>query len=44
LRLLVSSDIVGERRLTKLLDEADQLIAILTTITKRTRENSEVRI
>ena len=42
LRLLASSGIVGEHRLTELLDEADQLIAILTTITKRTRENSEV--
>lgn len=44
LRLLASSDIVGEQRLTDLLDEADQLIAILTTITRRTSENSEVRI
>jgi four helix bundle protein len=43
LRLLASSNIVHEPRLTELLDEADQLIAILTTITKRIR-NSEVRI
>lgn len=42
LRLLASSDIVDEHRLTELLDEADQLVAILTTITKKTRENSEV--
>jgi four helix bundle protein len=41
LRLLAASDIVGESRLTELLDEADQLIAILTTITKRIR-NSEL--
>ena len=37
LRLLAASDIVGESRLTELLDEADQLIAILTTITRRIR-------
>lgn len=42
LRLLAPSDIVDEHRLTELLDEADQLVAILTTITKKTRENSEV--
>lgn len=42
LRLLASSDIVAENRLTELIDEANQLVAILTTITKRTRENSEV--
>lgn len=42
LRLLASSDIVAEIRLTELIDEANQLVAILTTITKRTRENSEV--
>ena len=42
LRLLASSDIVAEIRLTELSDEANQLVAILTTITKRTRENSEV--
>jgi four helix bundle protein len=41
LRLLAAADIVGESRLTELLDEADQLIAILTTITKRIR-NSEL--
>jgi four helix bundle protein len=41
LRLLAASDIVHEPRLTELLDEADQLIAILTAITKRIR-NSEL--
>ena len=42
LRLLAASDIVAEILLTELINEANQLVAILTTITKRTRENSEV--
>lgn len=41
LRLLSASEIVPEPRLAELLDEANQLIAILTTITKKTRKNSE---
>ena len=40
LRLLATSDIVQESRLTDLLDESDQLIAILTTTTRIIR-NSE---
>ena len=39
LRLLAASEVVDEARLAELLDEADQLIAILTTITKNTRMN-----
>jgi four helix bundle protein len=39
-RLLTASDIVQESRLTDLLDESDQLIAILTTTTRKIR-NSE---
>jgi four helix bundle protein len=34
LRILAASDIVGEPRLAEILDEADRLIAILTTITR----------
>lgn len=37
LRLLVATDIVPERQLAPLLDEADQLVAILTTIVKKVR-------
>jgi hypothetical protein len=44
LRLLAAADIVGEPRLAEILDEADQLIAILTTITRKIRQNSEVWI
>jgi len=40
LRLLVAAEIVEEHRLAELLDEANQLTAILTTITKNTRSNS----
>ncbi|MEZ5326476.1 MAG: four helix bundle protein [Verrucomicrobiales bacterium] len=39
LRLLAASDVVSEEKLTDLTDESNQLIAILTTIVKRTREN-----
>lgn len=38
LRLLSASEIVPESRLAELLDEADQLIAILTTVIKKTRK------
>lgn len=42
LRLLAASELIDEPRLTELVDEANQLIAILTTIIKRTRENVEL--
>ena len=41
LRLLSASELVPESRLTELLDEANQLVAILTTITKNTRANAK---
>ena len=41
LRLLAATDIIQEPRLSELLDEANHLIAILTTITKRIK-NSEL--
>ena len=41
LRLLVASEIVSEPRLQDLIDEANQLVAILTTIIKKTRQNKE---
>jgi four helix bundle protein len=41
LRLLAATDIVREPRLTELIDEANQLIAILSTITKKTRKKEE---
>jgi len=37
LRLLVSSELIPEEDLSDLLDEANQLIAILTTIVKKTK-------
>jgi four helix bundle protein len=37
LRLLIATDIVPEKQLAPLLDEADQLVAILTTIVKKVR-------
>jgi four helix bundle protein len=40
LRLLVASEIVDSARLRDLIDEADQLIAILTTIIKSARANT----
>jgi len=43
LRLLSATGLVSESQMTELLDEANQLIAILTTIIKKTRENGEVR-
>jgi four helix bundle protein len=39
LRLLVASEIVAEPKLLDLIDEANQLVAILTTIIKKTRQN-----
>jgi four helix bundle protein len=41
LRLLAASKLVPEPRLKELLDEANQLVAILTTIIRKTKENSE---
>ena len=38
LRLLVASDIIPRERLAELLDECDQLIAILTSIIKKLRQ------
>lgn len=40
LRLLAASEIVQPDRLKELTEEANQLIAILTTIVKRTRANT----
>jgi len=42
LRLLAATDIVSDPRLTELLDEANQLIAILVTITKKTKKGGIV--
>jgi four helix bundle protein len=44
LRLLSASEIVPEPRLAELLDEADQLIAILTTVIKKTRKGGNDEI
>jgi len=38
LRLIVASEVIPEGRLSELIDEANQLIAILTTIVKKTKE------
>ena len=38
LRLLVASEVMSESRLSELIDESNQLIAILTTIIKKTIE------
>ncbi len=40
LRLLVASEIVSEKRLQPLLNETEEIIKILVSITKRTKENS----
>lgn len=37
LRLLVAADIIPEKQLSPLLDEANQLVAILTTIVKKVK-------
>ena len=39
LRLLATADVVSGEKLTDITDESHQLIAILTTIVKRSREN-----
>ena len=39
LRLLIETNIIHEDKLSDLLDECNQLVAILTTIIKNTREN-----
>jgi four helix bundle protein len=41
LRLLVATDMMPEQRLAELIDEASQLIAILTTIVKKARKGME---
>jgi len=41
LRLLAASNIVPAPRLTELLDEANQLVAILTAIIRKTKKNGE---
>ena len=41
LRLLVSTDVVPEAQLRDLLDESNQLIAILTTLVKRAKANAQ---
>jgi len=40
LRLIAASDIIPAARLAPLIDEADQLVAILTTIIKKARQSS----
>jgi four helix bundle protein len=41
LRLLVASDILPPERLVGLIDESNQLVAILTTIVKKARRGNE---
>ena len=41
LRLVAATELIPEPRLTELLDEANQLIAILTTVIRRTKEGKE---
>ena len=41
LRLLASNEIVPEANVQDLLEECNQLIAILTTIVKKTKENAQ---
>ncbi len=41
LRLLAATELVPEPRLDDLLDESNQLIAILTAVVKKTREGRE---
>ena len=43
LRLLAASEIVAKAKLEMLLDEANQLVAILTSIIKTTRKNTNER-
>jgi len=39
LRLVAATELIPEPRLTELLDEANQLAAILTTVIRRTKES-----
>lgn len=39
LRLLVSTEVVKAEKLESLIDESNQIVAILTTITKKSRAN-----
>ena len=41
LRLLIATEIIAEKQLTPILDEANQLVAILTTIVKKLKGGSE---
>jgi four helix bundle protein len=43
LRLLAASDIITESELQEMIDEANQLVAILISIIKTTKNNSERR-
>ena len=43
LRLLVASEIVPESQLKELIDESDQIIAILTTIIKKSKTGGQVK-
>lgn len=43
LRLLAATDAIPPERLEPLIEEANQLVAILTTITKNARKNAGVR-
>lgn len=44
LKLLIASDIMEEAKLQPLCEEANELVAILTTIVKKSRSNSEFGI
>ena len=41
LRLLIATEIVKPKRLELLLDESNQIVAILTTIVKKSKDNKE---
>ena len=41
LRLLAETHIISKKRLENLLDESNQLISILTTIIRKTKENAK---
>ena len=41
LRLLIETKMIAERQLTNLLDESNQLIAILTSIVKKTSSSAD---
>lgn len=43
LRLLVASNLLPEKRLASLLNESDQITAILTTIVKKLKATSEIK-